>query len=99
MRSSEEHRWKESDDLVAFYLSRHGADQFCLSLSEVAMILGISLGAMNMRMSNFQSQESPGGVANASKQTRAVFQNYCKAPELELRGMVRGILMRAREVG
>jgi hypothetical protein len=99
MSSSDKHRWRESDDLVAFYLSRHSADQLGLSLSDVAEILSIRPGSMRMRMSNFQSQESPGGLRNASKQTCAVFQSYGDRSEPELRAMVLGILLRAREVG
>jgi hypothetical protein len=99
MRSNNEHRWRESDDLVAFYLFRHGTDQLGVALSQVADVLGIELGAMNMRKSNFRSQESPGGLANAAKQTRAIFEIYRNTPEIELRAMVLGVLMRAREVG
>lgn len=65
MRSSQEHPWSESDDLIEFYLSRHGDSQLGIRLSEVAQSIGIGAGAMKMRMSNFRSLESdpaPGGI-------------------------------------
>ena len=96
MRSEHEHRWNELDDLVAFYFSRYGEQR---EWADAAEALGIGLGSMKMRISNFRSQENPGGLANASKQTCAVFQSYRHLPEPELRAMVLGVLMRARDVG
>jgi hypothetical protein len=97
MRSIDEHRWKESDDLVAFYLSRHGDDHLGISLTNVAARLDITPGAMRMRMSNFQSLESAGHLGNVSRQIRAVFQTYHETSEAELRGMVLEMLTQASE--
>ncbi len=79
------------------YLSLHGDSQLGFSLTDVAMRLGITVSAMNMRISNFRSLESPGHLGNATKQTRNVFDAYRNGSELELRSMVLGILMRAAE--
>lgn len=95
MRSSQEHRWSESDDLIAFYLSRHGDSQLGIRLPEVARRIGIGAGTLKMRMSNFRSLESdpaPGELSNASRQTRSVFQNHCHMTEAELRSLVLSVL-------
>ena len=54
---------------------------------------------MKMRMSNFQSLESPGGLKNVAKQTRTIFQSYQQTSEPELRSMALGVLIRAKDVG
>lgn len=98
MRSSTEHRWTKSEDMVAFYLSRHGDSQLGLQLTEIAQRVGIKPGTMKMRMSNFRSLEpnaAPGELNKPSRQTRAVFEEYGHMTEIELRPLILDILDRA----
>jgi hypothetical protein len=99
MHSPKEHHWKESDDVVALYLSKYGDSGLGLAISDVAARLNIAIGAMKMRMSNFKSQSGSGGLANASRQTGEVYGTFHDTPEPELRSMVCGILMRAKDIG
>jgi hypothetical protein len=91
MRSSEEHRWTVRDDIVAFYLSRHGADHLGLTLDEVAQRLDIGCRAMNMRMGNFQYLDGQGGLSHPSQQSIKVFQDYRHMIEPEMLAEVRAI--------
>jgi hypothetical protein len=95
MRSSAEHRWTKSDDMVAFYLSRHGDSLLGFQLTEIAQRVGVKPGTMRMRMSNFRSLEpdvEPGELNKPSMQTRTVFQEYSHMTEAELRPVILDIL-------
>ncbi len=98
MRSDDEHRWTKSDDLVAFYLFREGDGKLGIALPEVATQLGIYPETMKMRLANFKSLQGPGGLNHPAKQSQAVYEEYCNVDEPILRGIVLGILLRARSV-
>jgi len=84
------HVWRWEDDVVAFHLFRAGTDE--AGLAGVERALGISPAAMRMRIANFQALAGGGGLANASAQSRAVFEKYRGTPDVELRGMALRIL-------
>ena len=90
MRSSEEHHWTVSDDIIAFYLSRHGDAQLGLGLPQVAEHVGITVGTLKMRMSNCRSLENnaaSGELSKASRQTRTVFLDHSHMTEADLRSL------------
>jgi hypothetical protein len=79
-----QHRWTEGDDLVAFYLSRHGTRRLPLMEAGIAKLLGMSEGSMARRRGNFAYLDGRGGLPHAAKQSRRVRQQYEKATEPEL---------------
>ena len=92
MRSSSEHHWRFSDDVVAVYLAYHSDKLLGQSREQVSMTLGIKEGSMKMRVSNIQ-----GVLSKSSAQSRKARDRYKTCPEPELRATVLGILLRAAE--
>ena len=92
MRSSNEHHWQFSDDVVAVYLAHHGDEALGQSRKQVSSKLGIKEGSMKMRESNIL-----GVLSKSSAQSRKAREQYKNFPEPELRAIVQGILLRAAE--
>lgn len=92
MRSSDEHRWRFSDDVVAVYLAYHGDKLLGQSHKQVSAKLAIKEGSMKMRVSNIL-----GVLSKSSAQSRKARDQYQNCPEPELRAIVQGILLRAAE--
>jgi hypothetical protein len=90
------HRWTESDDLVAFYLWRHGTRRLPLMEAGIAKLLGMPEISMARRRANFAYLDGRGGLPHAAKQSRRVHQQYEKATEPELRPQVLQVLGQAR---
>jgi hypothetical protein len=92
MRSSTEHHWRFTDDVVAVYLAYHGDKLLGQSRKQASKALGIKEGSMKMRVSNIL-----GILTQCSKQSANARTQYAGISELELRGITLGILMRASE--
>ena len=92
MRSSNEHHWRYSDDVVAVYLAYHEDKLLGKSRKQVSKTLGIEEGSMKMRVSNIR-----GVLTKSSKQSREARELYKACPEPELRAIVLGILLRASD--
>jgi hypothetical protein len=86
------HRWTEGDDLVAFYLSRHGTRFLPCTETEIASRLGMPEGSLAMRMSNFAHLDGRQGLAHVAEQSRRIHRRYAKATEAELRPLVLRLL-------
>lgn len=84
------HAWRWEDDVVALYLFRAGTSE--KTLAEVDRRLGITPEAMRMRIANFKALAGGGGLENASRQSRAVFDKHKGTPDAELRQMAVRIL-------
>lgn len=92
MRSSNEHHWRFTDDVVAAYLAFHGDKLLGQSLEQASITLGITKRSMKMRVSNIL-----GILTKCTKQSGIVRDQYRGVPEPELRAIALGILMRAAE--
>lgn len=64
--------WKATDDVVAFYLSRHGAGKLRMTLEAISQSLGMSVDSLKSRMSNFNHLDGRSGLPHAAKLSRAV---------------------------
>ena len=91
-----QHRWTEDDDVVAFYLSRHGVRRLPLMEAGIAKCLGMSEGSLARRQANFAYLDGRPGLANFAKQSRRIHLEYEKKTEPELRPLVLRILGKAR---
>ena len=83
-----QHRWTENDDVIAFYLSRHGARRLPLMEAGIAKRLGMSEASLARRQANFAYLDGRGGLAHVAKQSRHIHQQYEKATEPALRPLV-----------
>jgi hypothetical protein len=86
------HRWTEGDDLVALYLFRHGDKGLPMKLASLTDVLGMSEASMIMRKGNFAALDREGGLSNAAKQTKVIYERQRKTSEAELRGLVQAHL-------
>lgn len=82
------HSWNVEDDLAALYVSLHGAASNALTLDTLAARRGIDPDSFRMRVGNFKHLAGAGGLSNASKQSREVFEIYGRLPEHHLRKLV-----------
>jgi hypothetical protein len=82
------HRWSEGDDLVAFYLQRHGHARLPYTIARVAGRLGIPEGTLRMRIGNFKALDGPGGLRNWAKQSERVYLENRDVDEPRLRERV-----------
>ena len=69
----EKHKWKLSDDIVAFYLFNYGSTK---EIELAAKKLGIKLTSMKMRISNFAFLDTKKGLSKFSKQTETVYNSW-----------------------
>jgi hypothetical protein len=82
------HRWSESDDMVAMYLQRHGAERLPYTPTEIAERLGMGAASLNMRIGNFKALAGDGGLQNWAQQSERVFRRNRDLNEAELRSRV-----------
>jgi hypothetical protein len=90
------HKWTETDDLVAFYVYRYGHERIARSKTEIANTLGIRPASFGMRIQNFQAIVSGGGLSNYAKQSARIYKQYKSATEPELRAVVLSAIENAR---
>ncbi|MCG3128205.1 MAG: hypothetical protein CHACPFDD_03082 [Phycisphaerae bacterium] len=74
------------------YLSRHGSEKLGLTLAGIGHKLGIRVGTLKMRMSNFKWIDGRGGLSKPSKQSHDVGATYGGLSEPEMRGIVMKVL-------
>jgi ligand-binding sensor domain-containing protein len=76
------HKWKLSDDIVAFYLYKYS------SKTEIELAvkkLGIKVTSLKMRVNNFAFLATNKGLSNFSKQTESVFYSWEDSSLTELK--------------
>ena len=78
----ERHKWKSSDDIVAFYLYKYGSKT---EIELVAKKLGIKSTSMKMRISNFAFLNTKKGLSKFSKQTKTVYLSWKNSNIAELK--------------
>jgi hypothetical protein len=83
-----QHRWTEDDDVVAFYVSRHGTRHLPLMEAGIAKRLGVSEISLARRQANFAHLDGRPGLDHVAKLSRRIHQQYGRATEPELRPMV-----------
>ena len=76
------HKWKITDDIVAFYLFKCGSK---LEIEFTAKKLGIKLSSLKMRVKNFAFLETNKGLSNFSKQTESVYISWKDYSLIELK--------------
>ena len=69
----EKHKWKLSDDIVAFYLYKYGSTK---EIEPAAKKLGIKYTSMKMRINNFSFLDTNNGLQNYSKQSQNVYLSW-----------------------
>ncbi len=89
---TDQHKWTEPDDIVAFYLSRYGPSALARSVAAAAEKLGIESGTLQMRIGNFKFLDGNGRLNHPAKQSRRVYDEYKDIPEKELRAIAARIL-------
>ena len=90
------HSWREGDDLVAFYLQRHGTDRLPHTRPEIASRLGIEESTLRMRIGNFKALAGNGGLQNWAQQSERVYRRNRDLAERELRERVLAFLSSLR---
>ena len=78
------HTWKKTDDIVALYLWKFGADSLNVPLPQIAALLGMSEASLRMRMRNFQSIHSGGALTNWAVQSENIYDRFYNISEPEL---------------
>lgn len=81
------HRWSEGDDMVAFYLQRHGCARLPYTIAEIARRLGMSQDSLKMRGRNFDALTHGSALGNVAKQSRQVYEAHRERDEPELRAL------------
>lgn len=83
------HRWTESDDLAALYVSKFGVEHLHYStddpIEEIAKSKEIKPGSFRMRIQNFRALDGKKGLENYAKQSKDIFERYRNLSEPELR--------------
>ena len=75
------HLWTLDDDIVAFYLSRHGTRFLPMMEAGIAKRLGMPEGSLGMRRQNFHYLDGRSGLKNAAELSRQVHIRYGKMTE------------------
>jgi hypothetical protein len=88
----ERHHWTRNDDIVAFYLERHGDRQLPFGEAKIAKILSLKESSLAMRRANFGYLDGRQGLDHAAEQSREVFAKYKGRSEIEMRPLVLRIL-------
>jgi hypothetical protein len=91
-----QHRWTEDDDVVAFYLSRHGTRRLPLMEAGIAKHLGVLESSLARRRANFAHLDGRPGLPHAAKLSQRIHQQYVSATEAELRPLVLRVLGQAK---
>ena len=89
--NGQKHKWKITDDIVAFYLYKSGSK---LEIDIAAKKLGIKVTSMKMRVSNFAFLDSNIGLRNFSKQSQIVFLKWKNSNLSELKVEYENIISR-----
>lgn len=84
-KKGEHHHWTTDDDLLALYVYRFGDTQLPIKKRDLPARLGMNDAAFPMRIANFRALDTGSGLANASRQTRDVFDEHRDTPEPALR--------------
>lgn len=89
-----DHNWTAEDDIVAFYLYKHGDEGLLFSRKKICDKLEIQIGAMRMREGNFKSLATDGkeGLDHPAKQSCKIYELYKSTPEGEFKSVVDKIL-------
>jgi hypothetical protein len=82
------HKWKETDDVAAFYVYRFGHERIARSKAELAETLGIRPASFGKRIQNFKAIDGGGGLSHYAHQSLRVYRQYQSAEEPELRAVV-----------
>jgi hypothetical protein len=85
----QKHKWKITDDIVAFYLYKSGSK---LEIDIAAKKLGIRITSIKMRVSNFAFLETKKGLRNYSKQSQNVFLKWKNSNLSELKAEYENII-------
>jgi hypothetical protein len=76
------HKWKITDDIVAFYMYKCGSKN---ETEQAANKLRIELNSMIMRVNNFAFLDTNKGLRNFSKQTESVYNSWKDSSLIELK--------------
>src|SRR5580692_9402630 len=87
-KGGKQHKWSEGDDLVAFYMSRHGTNGLPNTQEEIAKMLGMSEASLIMRQRNFADLDGGHGLSHVAQQSIRVRERYNNTPNAELRSLV-----------
>lgn len=71
--TEQKHKWKITDDIVAFYLYKCGT---ILEIKLAAKKLGIKATSLKMRINNFAFLATNKGLSNFSNQTESVYNSW-----------------------
>ncbi len=82
------HKWKISDDIVAFYLYKHGSEK---DIENVSRKLGIKVASIKMRISNFAFLDKQKGLSKFSKQTQNVYSIWRNSSSVALKAEYKNI--------
>jgi hypothetical protein len=80
--NEQKHKWKTSDDIVAFYLYKCGST---LEIKFAAKKLEIKETSLKMRVNNFAFLATNKGLSNFSKQTASVYNSWKDSSITELK--------------
>jgi hypothetical protein len=86
------HKWTDDDDIVTLYLYKFDVKGLPFSLNTIACKLGIIVGSLKMRISNFSYIDKKVGLANFAKRTEKIYNKFNGLSETELRSLVLKIL-------
>ena len=76
------HKWKLTDDIVAFYLYKYGTSG---EINSAAKKLNIKLDSLKMRIQNFAYLDTNKGLRKYSKQTESVYLSKKNLNKVELK--------------
>jgi hypothetical protein len=83
-----QHRWNQDDDLIAFYMSRHGTNDLPIAQEGIAKLLGMSEASLIMRQRNFTDLEGKHGLSHVAKQSIRIYERHKSTSKAELRSLV-----------
>jgi hypothetical protein len=79
------HQWTEGDEIAALYLYKFGDRPGGPVVDDVAGVRGMSPDSLGKRIRNFRYLDTGAGLGHYAKQTAAIYREYSKLPEVELR--------------
>ena len=89
--NEQKHKWKITDDIVAFYLYKSGSK---LEIDFAAKKLGIKVTSLKMRINNFAFLATNKGLSNFSKQTESVFNTWKDSSKTKLKTEYENIILK-----
>jgi hypothetical protein len=90
----EKHKWKLSDDIVAFYLYKYGSKT---EIEQAAKKLRIKESSIKMRISNFAFLDTKKGLSKFSKQTETVYFSRKNSNLIELKAEYNNIISKTNK--